>query len=73
MKPNKTMEDDDSPTLRGEVFDFHQHVASKKYFELVRFPEEQREKVKEVLDGKEVLNKLSDCFAVNCHFEVGTL
>jgi len=49
------MEDDDSATLRGEVFDFHQHVASRKYFELVRFPEEQREKVKEVLDGKEVV------------------
>jgi hypothetical protein len=55
MKPDKSVKEELSAAQLGDMFGVRRLVASRKYFELLRFPEEQREKVKDVLDGKEVV------------------
>jgi hypothetical protein len=55
MKPSNSTKEDRPIAKGAESSVLQQLVRARKYFSLLRFPEEQKEKVRDILDGKEVV------------------
>ena len=55
MKPNNSGKEDILEPQGEELSELQRLVRAGTYFSLLRFPEEQKEKVRDILDGKEVV------------------